>query len=116
MHRVRGRMCREGQCRIEDMNQIQIGVKSAVGFYGNDTIRLGDHGADQLVLSQIKFGQATELSFYFLGTPYDGVLGLAFSALSKDYYVPPFEQAYKRRLVDPMFTLFMERNGRGKYQ
>ncbi|EYB87721.1 hypothetical protein Y032_0258g440 [Ancylostoma ceylanicum] len=92
---------------------LQTGVKSAAGFYGNDTIRLGDHGADQLALSNIKFGQATQLGFYFVGTPYDGVFGLAFSALSKDNYVPPFEQAYNRRLVDPVFTLFMEKNGGG---
>ncbi|EPB74057.1 hypothetical protein ANCCEY_06844 [Ancylostoma ceylanicum] len=95
--------------------KFKTGVKSAAGFYGNDTIRLGDHGADQLALSNIKFGQATQLGFYFVGTPYDGVFGLAFSALSKDNYVPPFEQAYNRRLVDPVFTLFMEKNGGGKY-
>ncbi|EPB79891.1 hypothetical protein ANCCEY_00957 [Ancylostoma ceylanicum] len=84
---------------------------AAKGFFGNDTFRFGDSGTAQLVVPGAKFGQANEIDEYVAEHPVDGVVGLAFSSLSYNDAVSPFEQAWKLGLVEPIFTVYMERVG-----
>ncbi|KIH69017.1 hypothetical protein ANCDUO_00643 [Ancylostoma duodenale] len=90
---------------------IQYGTGSAEGFYGNDTVRFGDVGTNQLIVPGCQIGQADKIAEFFAGHPIDGVLGMSFSALSNRGVVPVFERAYKLNLVDPVFTVYMKSAG-----
>ncbi|ETN79053.1 eukaryotic aspartyl protease [Necator americanus] len=83
-------------------------IGSAKGFYGNDTVRFGGPGTNQLVIKGTKFGQADEISETFAGTHFDGILGLAFYTLANSFTTPPFQYAAELGLVDPIFTVYME--------
>ncbi|RCN52840.1 hypothetical protein ANCCAN_00835 [Ancylostoma caninum] len=84
---------------------------TAKGFFGNDTFRFGDSGTAQLVVPGAKFGQANEIDESVAEHPVDGVVGLAFSSLSRNDAVSPFEQAWQLGLVQPIFTVYMKRVG-----
>ncbi|RCN52841.1 eukaryotic aspartyl protease [Ancylostoma caninum] len=84
---------------------------AAKGFFGNDTFRFGDSGTAQLVVPGAKFGQANEIDESLAEHPVDGVVGLAFSSLSFNDAVSPFEQAWKLGLVQPIFTVYMKHVG-----
>ncbi|KHJ88397.1 eukaryotic aspartyl protease [Oesophagostomum dentatum] len=43
--------------------------------------------------------------------PIDGVIGMAFSELSYNGFVPPLERAGDLGIVEPIFTVYMERVG-----
>ncbi|KAK6758898.1 hypothetical protein RB195_016245 [Necator americanus] len=84
---------------------------SAEGIFGNDTVRFGEVGKKQLIVPKVKFGQALKLNDDFLDRPHDGFVGLAFSSLSFNGFVQPFEIAHQQGLVQPVFTIYMERVG-----
>ncbi|EYC31697.1 hypothetical protein Y032_0003g1189 [Ancylostoma ceylanicum] len=85
--------------------------KLAFGFYGNDTLRFGGSGTKQLVVPVTKIGFADKIDNYFGKRSLDGILGMAFPFLSYNDVVSPFEQAWKLGLVEPIFTVYMERVG-----
>ncbi|EYB87702.1 hypothetical protein Y032_0258g430 [Ancylostoma ceylanicum] len=97
--------------RMSGKWSIKYGTGSAEGFYGNDTVRFGDAGTNQLIVSGCQIGQADQIADFFAGHPMDGVLGMSFSALSTTGAVPVFERAYKLGLVDPVFTVYMKSAG-----
>ncbi|EPB74051.1 hypothetical protein ANCCEY_06838 [Ancylostoma ceylanicum] len=86
-------------------------IGQAQGFFGNDTVRFGSEGTNQLVVDGTRFGQADEIHDVFADRPIDGILGLAFSWLASDFRPPPFQYAAERGLVDPVFTVYMEHAG-----
>ncbi|EYB93406.1 hypothetical protein Y032_0183g967 [Ancylostoma ceylanicum] len=91
---------------------IQYGTGSAAGFLGQDTVRFGSPGTNQLVVPGTVFGQATSLAPFFAGQPIDGILGLAFKSIAVDGVTPPFLKAVDDGLVDqPVFTVFLEHVG-----
>ncbi|KAI6170362.1 Aspartic protease [Aphelenchoides bicaudatus] len=91
---------------------IQYGTGSASGFLGQDTVKLGDKGSDQLVIPKVTFGQATSLADFFTGQPLDGILGLAFRSLAEDDVKPVFQEAIDQKLVDnPYFTVWIQKDG-----
>ncbi|KAL6743362.1 hypothetical protein Aduo_016407 [Ancylostoma duodenale] len=91
---------------------IQYGTGSAVGFLGEDTVRFGGIGTNQLVVPNTVFGQATSLAAFFADQPIDGILGLAFPTIAVDGVTPPFFNAVDQGLVDqPIFTVFLEHVG-----
>ncbi|PIO52759.1 eukaryotic aspartyl protease, partial [Teladorsagia circumcincta] len=45
--------------------------------------------------------------------PVGGILGLGFAKLAVEEVKPPLQQAIDLRLVDPIFTVFLEHNGAG---
>lgn len=91
---------------------IQYGTGAAVGFLGQDTVRFGGIGTDQLVVPNTVFGQATTLAVFFADQPFDGILGLAFQLIAVDRVTPPFINAVNQGLVDqPIFTVFLEHVG-----
>jgi hypothetical protein len=93
--------------------KIQYGTGRASGFLGNDTVRLGDAGTQQLVIPNTIFGQANELDAFFEEEEMiDGVLGLAFQELAVDGVVPPLINAIKQGLLDqPIFTVYLTEDG-----
>ncbi|RCN45397.1 hypothetical protein ANCCAN_08618, partial [Ancylostoma caninum] len=46
---------------------IQYGTGSAEGFYGNDTVRFGDVGTNQLIVPGCQVGQADKIAEFFAG-------------------------------------------------
>ncbi|KAL6743364.1 hypothetical protein Aduo_016409 [Ancylostoma duodenale] len=88
--------------------RIMYGTESVRGFCGNDTVRLGV-GSERLVIPGTRFGQANKMSIFFDEKPIDGVLGLAFYLLSAANNVPPFQRAVELGLVDPIFTVYLEK-------
>ncbi|KAK6757290.1 hypothetical protein RB195_015237 [Necator americanus] len=98
---------------VMDKQFNRSGENAILGFIGQDTVQLGEKGPDSLVIPAATFGQVKELGVNYAWTPFDGVLGLGFSTLSKENFVSAFEQAYKREIVDPVFTLFLKQNSEG---
>ncbi|TKR61117.1 hypothetical protein L596_028270 [Steinernema carpocapsae] len=91
---------------------IQYGSGSAYGKLGVDTMRFGDTGTDQLVVSKQVFGQAQYIDPSIESEPIDGILGLAFQSLATDDVVPPLVNAINQHLLDqPLFTVWMESKG-----
>ncbi|EPB74053.1 eukaryotic aspartyl protease [Ancylostoma ceylanicum] len=90
------------------LSHVMYGIESVRGFCGNDTVRLGVD-SERLIVPGTRFGQANKLSVFFSEKPVDGVLGLAFYLLSATNNVPPFQRAAELGLVDPIFTVYLEK-------
>ncbi|ETN78734.1 eukaryotic aspartyl protease [Necator americanus] len=84
------------------------GNGEAEGFYGNDTVRFGGIGTNQLIVPGAHFGQAELITGYFTEHPIDGVFGLGFPILCTEEVVTPFQRAYDLQLIDPVFTVFLK--------
>jgi hypothetical protein len=92
--------------------QIYYGIGFADGFLGQDTVRFGAAGTDQLVVPNTTFGQATTMSKDMNGQPPDGILGLAFRQISVDGVVPPLINAINQSILDqPIFTVYLATKG-----
>ena len=92
--------------------EIEYGTGSASGFLGQDTVRFGDAGGDQLVVPATVFGQATQIATFFASDPIDGILGLAFTSLAVDSVPPPLVNAISQGLLDlPLFTVYLQEKG-----
>jgi len=91
---------------------IEYGTGSASGFLGQDTVRFGDAGTNQLVVPKTTFGQATSIAAFFANDPIDGILGLAFTSLAVDNVIPPLINANNQGLLDkPLFTVYLQERG-----
>ncbi|WKY13807.1 hypothetical protein Q1695_004555 [Nippostrongylus brasiliensis] len=97
--------------------EIRYGTGDARGFFGNDTVRFGAPGDDQLIVPGVVFGQATHIAKFFANQPVDGILGLGFRSLAEKGVNPPLLRAVDLGLIDPIFTVYMEHGGgeEGKY-
>ncbi|EPB77636.1 eukaryotic aspartyl protease [Ancylostoma ceylanicum] len=83
------------------------------GFFGNDTVRLGAEGTDQLVIPGTEFGQGVKIDSIFGYFRFDGMLGLAFEEIAVGQVTPPFHRAVQLGLLDqPIFTVFLKQVGR----
>uniref|UniRef100_A0A183UXK9 Aspartic protease 6 n=1 Tax=Toxocara canis TaxID=6265 RepID=A0A183UXK9_TOXCA len=84
---------------------------NAHGFLGIDSFTLGGKYENQLRIEGVTFGQATFVKG-FAHDPADGVLGLAFSAISVHGVTPPVVAAIQQNLLDaPVFTVYMKSGG-----
>ncbi|WKY13806.1 hypothetical protein Q1695_004554 [Nippostrongylus brasiliensis] len=92
-----------------DTWQIRYGTEETRGFFGNDTVRFGAPGADQLIVPGTVFGQATYVASSFANKPIDGILGLGFRSLAVNDVNPPLLRAVDLGLIDPIFTVYLER-------
>ncbi|KHJ91341.1 eukaryotic aspartyl protease, partial [Oesophagostomum dentatum] len=81
------------------------------GILGEDTVRLGSDASGGLSVPRTQIGQAKIIDDYFTGHRYDGIIGMAFSSLSRSGFVPPFELASSLGLVEPVFTFYMKSAG-----
>jgi hypothetical protein len=92
--------------------KIFYGSGFADGFLGEDTIRFGDVGTQQLVVPNTTFGQTTTMSKVFEGVEADGLLGLAFTQIAVDGVTPPLINAIQQGLLDkPLFTVYLDQEG-----
>ncbi|WKY13001.1 hypothetical protein Q1695_004095 [Nippostrongylus brasiliensis] len=91
---------------------IQYGTGNAAGFFGNDTVRFGAPGTNQLVVPGTVFGQASTIATFFAEDPIDGILGMGFKELAVHDVSPPLQRAIDLGLIEaPVFTVFLERKG-----
>lgn len=91
---------------------IQYGSGSCKGILGTDTLGFGDVGTDQLIVPKTTFGQAGTVSEDFKDDGIEGILGMAFTAISEDDVIPPLINAYNQGLMDkPYFTVFLDSEG-----
>ncbi|KHJ85678.1 eukaryotic aspartyl protease [Oesophagostomum dentatum] len=81
------------------------------GMIGNDTVGFGEPGPMQLSVPGMFIGQTYKIHDYFAEHPIDGVIGMAFSELSYNGFVSPLERAGDLGIVEPIFTVYMERVG-----
>ncbi|KAH7699481.1 aspartic protease [Aphelenchoides avenae] len=86
---------------------IQYGLGSVSGYLGADVV---DFGGDLVDLNQT-FGIATIVSEDFAYQPVDGILGLAWPAISADNVQPPVFQILNQ-LDKPLFTVWLDRHVR----
>lgn len=86
---------------------IEYGTGSVHGEMGTDELVIGD----VLRIPRQQFGMATKLpGSTFLGTPFDGILGLGFSNLSRSGAKPPFYNMLEQALIDlPIFSFWLTR-------
>ncbi|PAV79018.1 hypothetical protein WR25_03154 [Diploscapter pachys] len=91
---------------------IQYGSGDASGTLGEDTVRFGAIGENQLAIPSTTFGLASKISNDFKNDATDGILGLAFQSLAVDNVMPPLQNAIKQGLLDqPLFTVWLEHRG-----
>ncbi|WKY12989.1 hypothetical protein Q1695_004088 [Nippostrongylus brasiliensis] len=92
--------------------RIQYGTGNAAGFFGNDTVRFGAPGTNQLIVPGTVFGQASTIATFFAEDPIDGILGMGFKELAVHDVSPPLQRAIDLGLIEaPVFTVFLERKG-----
>ncbi|CAD6193370.1 unnamed protein product [Caenorhabditis auriculariae] len=91
---------------------IQYGSGDAGGILGEDLLKFGQTGQQQLAVPKTTFGLATHISSDFTQDATDGILGLAFTSLAVDGVVPPLINAINQGLLDqPLFTVWLEHRG-----
>ncbi|KAI6183083.1 Aspartic peptidase family and Aspartic peptidase domain-containing protein [Aphelenchoides bicaudatus] len=86
------------------------GLGNVSGVVSTDSFNLGD-GGSSLIVKGTTFGLADRLSTSFAGAPFDGVLGLAFQAVSFEGETPFFQHGVDLGLFDsPIFTIYMKKD------
>lgn len=91
---------------------IQYDTGRVDGVLGEDTVRFGAVGTDQLSVPNTTFGMAYDVPSSFLDHPIDGILGLAFTSVAVDHVVPPLINAVNQGLLDqPIFTVYLQERG-----
>ena len=79
---------------------------SNYGMYGQDFVRFGNIGANQLVIPNTMFGQLSE---YIIDKSADGILGLGSTAESPDGIAPPIINAINLGILDyPVVSIFLK--------
>ena len=84
--------------------EIRYGSGSLNGFISRDTLQIGD-----ITIEGQDFAEATsEPGLAFAFGRFDGILGLAYDAISVNKIVPPFYHMVNRQMVEePVFSFFL---------
>lgn len=85
----------------DDM-EIQYGSGSIKGFFSKD---VGSFGG--LNIKDLDFGEITTLSWNFLATRFDGILGMGWKAISIKGYDTVFDKVQQQKLADPSFSFYL---------
>lgn len=86
---------------------IRYGTGSASGILGQDKLCMGD---SNLCYATQVFGQAQQIAPFFARQPIDGILGLAWPAISVDHVVPIMQNLLPS-LDMPLFSVWLNRVG-----
>merc|ERR1712137_572393 len=82
---------------------IQYGTGSMKGTLLYDDVSVGG-----LQVSKQEFAQATSLAAFFTGSPFDGILGLAYQSISADNVPTFFDNAVKQNNIDSVFSFYLD--------
>lgn len=76
------------------------------GFLSKDSLSIGEHR-----ITGQGFGEMTHApGKTFVGTPFDGVLGLGYASLAKNGILPPFQNMLHQGILDePLFSFYLGR-------
>ena len=85
---------------------IQYGMGSVKGFISQDTLRIGG-----MEIAKQRFGETTHAPGQaFVGTPFDGVMGLGYASLARASITPPFQAMLEKNLLEmPVFAFHLSR-------
>merc|ERR1712137_642710 len=61
-----------------------------------------------LEVTKQEFAQATSLATFFTGSPFDGILGLAYQPISADNVPTFFDNAVKQNGIDSVFSFYLD--------
>jgi len=82
---------------------IQYGTGSMQGTLLYDDVSVGG-----LKVTKQEFAQATSLASFFTGSPFDGILGLAYQSISADNVPTFFDNAVKQNGIDSVFSFYLD--------
>merc|ERR1712232_34196 len=82
---------------------IQYGTGSMQGTLLYDDVSVGG-----LKVTKQEFAQATSLAAFFTGSPFDGILGLAYQSISADNVPTFFDNAVKQNGIDSVFSFYLD--------
>ena len=85
-----------------DSMEIVYGSGSIKGTFSKDTVKIGE-----LAITGVDFGEVSTLSWNFLTSKFDGILGLGFSSISVKNYPTVFDKIQQQKLVDPSFSFYL---------
>lgn len=85
-----------------DKMEIQYGSGAIKGFFSNDVISVGG-----LNVQDVDFGEIETLSWNFLTSRFDGIMGMGWKAISVKGYDTVFDKIQQQKLVDPSFSFYM---------
>merc|ERR1711988_277633 len=85
-----------------DELEIQYGSGAIKGFFSKD------HGSfGGLEIKDIDFGEINTLSWNFVATKFDGILGMGWKAISVKGYDTVFDKIQQQKLADPSFSFYL---------
>lgn len=82
---------------------IHYGTGSMKGNLVYDNVVCGG-----LKVTKQEFAQATSLAAFFTGSPFDGILGLAYQSISADNVPTFFDNAVKQDGIDSVFSFYLD--------
>lgn len=82
---------------------IHYGTGSMKGNLVYDDVSVGG-----LKVAKQEFAQATSLAAFFTGSPFDGILGLAYQSISADNVPTFFDNAVKQNGIDSVFSFYLD--------
>lgn len=85
-----------------DSMEIQYGSGAIKGFFSRDSVNIAG-----LEIQSVDFGEIETLSWNFLTSKFDGILGMGWKAISVKNYDTVFDKIQQQKLVDPSFSFFM---------
>lgn len=85
-----------------DAMEITYGSGSIKGFFSKDKGHIGG-----LEVADLDFGEISTLSWNFLTTKFDGILGMGWNSISIKKYPTVFDHIQEQKLCDPSFSFYL---------
>jgi len=85
-----------------DPLEITYGSGSIKGFFSKDTGSVAG-----LAIKDLDFGEINTLSWNFVATRFDGILGMGWKGISVKGYDTVFDKIQQQKLADPVFAFYL---------
>ncbi|KAI8061049.1 aspartic peptidase domain-containing protein [Gongronella butleri] len=97
----------QGKRKMRQAMEVTYGTGHIKALLTRETIQVaGMELTDQVV------GEAVAISDEFMGTPFDGIFGLALAPLSSSRHAPPFYAMMDKNTLDhPVFAMYIQQRG-----